>query len=140
MVRDPVRAGPAEVVGDEGRVDAVGEATERIEVGLVERGVPEEVETHPVQHDGVARSHRVEARTRRERRAEEVLADDLEVPDLGPVLEEPGVVRNPEAEPEGVARDRSGGHLATLAPRPSGRRPRGDERHVALHAPRPAGI
>ena len=106
VVRASVVRGPAEVIGDEGRVDAVGEAAQRVEVALVEGRVPEQVQAHAMEHHGIPRAHRVEALPRRQRAGHEVLADDLEVVDRGPVREEVGVVRAPQPEAQRVARDR----------------------------------
>lgn len=112
VVRQAPGAGPAKVVGDEGRVEVIGEPAQRVEVGLVEGRVPEEVHPHAVKHDGVSGAHRVEACPRHRGGVEEVFADDLEVVHRGPVREEVRVMRRAQAEPECVARNRRGGHTA----------------------------
>ena len=61
-----VRARPAEVIGDERRVDGVGEIAERVEIRFVERGVPEQIQADPVKHDRKARADTLESLARRQ--------------------------------------------------------------------------
>ena len=100
VVVDAVRAGPAQVVGDEGGIERVGQARECVEVALVERGVTEEIHAHAVEHDGHARTDAFETLPRRGRAPEEVLADDLDVADERVGGEDRFVVRQPQAETE----------------------------------------
>lgn len=98
-MRHAMRSRPAEMIGS---VDLVREPAELVQVSLVQRRLSQQVQPHAVQDDGVSRPHARELLPRRKRRPEEVLADDLEIADVGPMLEEVPVMREPEPEPEGV--------------------------------------
>lgn len=102
-MHDAVRPGPAKVVGDEWRIDEVGERADAIEIALVERGVAEEVQPDAVKDDRVPRTDPIELLPCGRALVEEVLADDLEVVDLRPVLEEMAVMRDSEAEPRRIS-------------------------------------
>jgi len=69
------------VIGDEWRIDVVGQPTEGVEIRRVERRGSEQIQPDPVQHDGIAGAHAREPLPRRARGVEEVLADDLETRD-----------------------------------------------------------
>jgi hypothetical protein len=70
---------------------------------IVERRVPEQVERDPVHHDRIAGADLREVPGRGGRRIEEVLADDLEEPEVRPVLQDERIVHGPQADTDGVA-------------------------------------
>ncbi len=94
---------PAEMIGNERSIHLVREPAELVQVRFVERRRSEQVQPDAVQHDGVSRPHARELLPRRKRRPEEILADDLEVADIRPMLEQVPVVRKAEPEPDGVS-------------------------------------
>src|SRR5712692_9055868 len=130
QVAAAVRA-PAEVVGDVRGLDVVGERAQPGEMPAIERIDRADRQGDAVQHHREVAPRFLQHRQRPPADADEVLADRLDPPDLGPLVEEAPVVLG--AEPDAVPEVRAlEGHPASAgpahrAPAPERRSLRGDD-------------
>ena len=74
---------PREVLGNEGRLKALGDRREPLKMGAVERPGRADRQANPVQRQRIALADRVEAAMRRAAGAHVVLRVDFEKPKLG---------------------------------------------------------
>src|SRR5581483_5674064 len=93
-----VDPGPAEMVGEPGRIEAIGERADAAEVVDVERVGAADRQRHPVQRDREVASHALEDRERAPARRHEVLGERLEPVDPRAALRDLVEVTRPEPD------------------------------------------